>query len=153
MTIDARAVLQARARRLARPLDTSVDAIVDSLLIFAIGRARFAIAARDVRGVRAVGTITPVPGGPDSLAGLVLHAGIPRSVWRLGAVAGIDDPPAAWTRLILIGHDLAFGATAIESLAPADAATLAAAGIELLTLAALLAEPRFTTVPRETETP
>lgn len=133
-------------------MDLAVDATADSLLIFAIGRARFALPARDVRGVRAVGVITPIPGGPPSLAGLVLHAGMPRSVWRLGAVTGVDDPPAAWTRLILIGQDLAFGATAIESLALADDATLAAGGIERLDVEALLAEPRFTTVPRETET-
>ena len=147
---DVRRTLELRAKALAAPIALGESAARgDEVLVFAIGRARVALAIRFLRGVRTVSDIAVIPGAPPALAGVALIAGVPVAVWRIGAVLGVDDPTAGWTRLVLIGEhaiDLVIGATAIEGVIRGDAAVLRASGIELVEGSALLADPRLQVV-------
>jgi len=66
-----RAILEERARALARPLlsDAPVEAV--ELVVLAVGAERYGVDAGKVREVRPLGELAPVPGAPPFWAGVV----------------------------------------------------------------------------------
>lgn len=87
---DERAVLEARARHLARSRsgETSEDRI--SLLTFTLGSERYALDARSVRGVFRLRHLVPLPGATPRVAGLTTWRGHILTVLDLERVLGIE---------------------------------------------------------------
>jgi purine-binding chemotaxis protein CheW len=121
-----RAVLEERARALARPA-AAADAGVLHLVTFALASERYGIEARHVRAVVRLSDYTPVPGAPDFLLGVVNLRGELLAVVDLrkflgAAVRGVSD----LSRVLVLGGDRAeFGILADEAhevrVLPADA--------------------------------
>jgi purine-binding chemotaxis protein CheW len=105
----ARALLEERARALARPLQAATpDAGVLRLLTFALANERYAIEARHVREVVRLTAYVPVPGAPDFLLGVMNLRGEVLAVVDLrkflGAAArGVSD----LARVLVLGGDRA----------------------------------------------
>ena len=75
MTVDSRAILTERARKLAiAPLATS-DSTTEEMLRFALAGERFLTPLRSVREVASLDSITSVPGLPFRFAGLTTFRG------------------------------------------------------------------------------
>lgn len=69
-------ILRERARALARPLaEAPTPTDVVELLVFALGGERYAIEAAHVLEVVPLGELTPVPGAPAHVLGVVNHRG------------------------------------------------------------------------------
>jgi purine-binding chemotaxis protein CheW len=71
----ARAIMDERARLLARPHSQAVVGETVDVLTFALAAERYAIETRYVREVVRLGDLTPVPGTPDFVAGITNHHG------------------------------------------------------------------------------
>jgi len=69
-------ILRERARALARPLaEAPTPTDVVELLVFALGGERYAIETAHVLEVVSFGELTPVPGAPAHVLGVVNHRG------------------------------------------------------------------------------
>jgi len=146
MSDEVQRTLEMRARALAAPIAVDARDQGDEVVIFAIGRARLALASELVRSVRPLAALAPIPGAPAALAGVALIEGAPVLVWRLGVVVSAPDPPEAWTRLLFIGNEsteLVVGVTAVEGFVRADFAALNAMGVERIDGRALIDDPRL----------
>lgn len=87
----ARAVMDERARALApAPLPRAEEVI--EVVTFALASERYAIETRHVRRVEWPGPVTPVPGAPDFLAGVVNLGGEILDVIDLKSVFGLRGP-------------------------------------------------------------
>lgn len=76
MTPDqARAILDARARALARPHAVAADAAQFDAMIFELGGERFAIETRHVLEVVRLIDVTPLPGVPEFVVGVTNYRG------------------------------------------------------------------------------
>jgi purine-binding chemotaxis protein CheW len=71
----ARAVLEARARRLARPPAAPRATDVLEVVEFGLGRERYALAAADVGEVFRLTGRSALPGAPEPIAGVTAHRG------------------------------------------------------------------------------
>jgi purine-binding chemotaxis protein CheW len=113
----ARALLEERARALARPPAATSDAGVLHLVTFALANERYGIEARHVRAVARLSDYTPVPGAPDFLLGVMNLRGEVLAVVDLrkflgAAVRGVSD----LSRVLVLGADRAeFGILADEA--------------------------------------
>src|SRR5689334_20508229 len=110
---DPRAILEERARALARPLATAETAGVD-LLTFRVARERFAIESRFVVAVFRLTDLVPLPGATLPVVGLTRWRGDVLTVLDIrhtfGAVAGALDDLG---RVIVVGETAAeFGVLA-----------------------------------------
>jgi purine-binding chemotaxis protein CheW len=100
-------ILKERARALARIPETVRDAHARlEVLAFTLGKERFALALACVREVHALGPITPVPGTPAFVLGIVNLGGRFQSILDFRILLGIPpgesaDPDAA---VIFIGN-------------------------------------------------
>jgi chemotaxis signal transduction protein len=72
---DERKILDERARRLARPLQTTVEALGAEMLFFSLGDEQLAIEVRYVITIVPLPDIAPVPDLPAVFLGVVNHAG------------------------------------------------------------------------------
>jgi purine-binding chemotaxis protein CheW len=103
----ARAVLEERARALARPLQVAApEAATLRLVTFGLANERYAIEARHVREVVRLTGYTPVPGAPDFLLGVMNLRGEVVAVLDLGkflgaAARGVSD----LSRVLVLGGD------------------------------------------------
>jgi len=89
----ARAVMDERARALARaPAPQPRAEEVIEVVTFALAGERYAIETRHVRRVEWPGPVTPVPGAPDFLAGVVNLGGEILDVIDLKSVLGLGGP-------------------------------------------------------------
>lgn len=102
----SRAILEARARELARPAEAAAgDAETIEVLGFALGAERFAIETRHVRQVVRWAGVTPVPCGHELLAGVVNLDGEILAVFDLGRALGVEGrPPAGGSRVVVLGE-------------------------------------------------
>lgn len=103
----AKALLDGRARALARPLSDARDAGPKlELLAFALGRERYAIETKFVREVLRSSELTPVPGAPSFIAGIANLRGEMLAVIDLRRFLGIEAgglPDLA--RVVVLGTD------------------------------------------------
>jgi purine-binding chemotaxis protein CheW len=111
----AREAMGERARLLARvPPRAPEAAEVLEVVTFALGGERYAVETCHVREVVRFDDLTPVPGGPDFLAGLVNLRGEILAVFDLRRFFGVADPGRTErARVIVLGGERAeFGVLA-----------------------------------------
>jgi purine-binding chemotaxis protein CheW len=111
----ARAVMEERARALARvPPRAPNAAEVIEVVTFSLANERYAVATCHVREVLRCGDVTPVPGAPDFLAGLLNLRGEVLAVFDLRTFFGIAAGGAAGlSRVLVLGGERAeFGVLA-----------------------------------------
>lgn len=124
----ARAVLEERAKALARVPERPPDASeVVEVATFRLASECYALETQYVRRVERLAPVTPVPGTPDHLAGVVNLNGEILAVFDLRVLFGIARGSATdRTRLIVVGDDrdefgiLADSAEEVVSLRNAD---------------------------------
>jgi purine-binding chemotaxis protein CheW len=124
----ARALLEARAERLARPLGEEAPAGERlDVAVFALARERYAIETRLVREIVRFAEYTPVPGAADFLVGVTNLRGEILPVIDLRRFFALPDRGLTdQSRVLVLGHDrkdvgvLADEAQEVASLAVAD---------------------------------
>ena len=168
---DDRALLRQRARELARPADESAAAGLE-LLEFRLAGERYAVAASAVDEVISLQQLTPLPGLPDFLTGIVNVRGRIVAALDLRGLLGLRASGLADVHdLVLVhGHGLELGlladtvigvhAIVPESLQAAPASDDGARnecvsgvtpdGLVVLDLDRLLADPRLVVDEGET---
>ncbi len=87
-----RAVLQARAELLARPMAEERTGASLSLLFFSLGPERYALPIRQVVGVEAEPTVVPLPGIPPHWLGLINRQSQVIPVLHLARWMGLPHP-------------------------------------------------------------
>ncbi len=88
-------VYRKRAAELARPVAAAtVRDEAQEVLLFAVGAERYALELGQVREVIEAPAITPIPGSPRELAGVVNARGRIEPVWETALLLGLP-PPAA----------------------------------------------------------
>ncbi len=111
----ARAVMGERARLLARvpPRAPEADEVLE-VVTFALAGEHYAVETSHVREVVRFGALTPVPGAPDFLAGLVNLRGEILAVFDLRRFFDVADPGRSeQARVIVLGGERAeFGVLA-----------------------------------------
>lgn len=101
---DGRAILEARARALARPPEAAETAATIEVTVFAIAREEYAIESRFLREVLRLADLTPVPGLPEPLAGVTNLRGEILAVFDLRRLFGIATSGIAdLSRLLVLG--------------------------------------------------
>lgn len=98
-----RAVLEARARRLAKPLATIDESAVGDeidILVFLVGEEQLAIPVSAVVAIVRAGVITPLPRATPPVFGVTAWRGRPLTVLTLNGDRGAND---AAGRLIVLG--------------------------------------------------
>jgi purine-binding chemotaxis protein CheW len=110
----AHEVLEARARALARvPIAPPDASAVITILTFALGDEPYAIETRYVRRVVRLEdvTLTPIPGTPEVLTGVINMGGEILAVFDLGRLFGLSGGAHAEpTRVLVLGEERdAFG--------------------------------------------
>ena len=111
----AKAVMDARARALAEAPAAGVDeqSVLD-LLVFELAGHALAIESRHVREVAPLGRITPVPGAPEFVVGVMNLRGEVAAVMDLSGFLGLPRPerPPHAKALILGAERAEFGVVA-----------------------------------------
>ena len=100
-----RAILDARARVLARPRESfDDDAAADQfdVLVFAIGDERLAMPLASIVAIIRAGVVTPLPRAVAPVYGVTAWRGRPLTVLSVGANASADNPER---RLIVLGDE------------------------------------------------
>jgi purine-binding chemotaxis protein CheW len=87
-------VLEERARALARPPDDRADGDEIELVVLTVGAERYGIDVRQIREVRPLAGLAPVPATPGFWAGLVNLRGSLCPVLSLGRYLGLAGPDA-----------------------------------------------------------
>lgn len=104
-------ILQARARALAQPRESSDRAETIPLLEFRLARERYAVETRYVHEVHPLRELTPLPGTPPFLRGIVNLRG--RIVAVLDLKGFFDLPETGFTdlhRIVVVrGNDMEVG--------------------------------------------
>ena len=90
-----RQVLEERARALARPPEDQADGDALELVVLAVGAERYGVDVRQVREVRPLAGLAPVPGTPACWVGLVNLRGSLCPVLSLRRYLGVGDDPDA----------------------------------------------------------
>ena len=98
-----RAVLEARARRLAKPLETINESATEDeidVLVFLVGEEQLAISVTAIVAIVRAGVITPLPRATPPVFGVTAWRGRPLTVLTLNGDAGAHDADG---RLIVLG--------------------------------------------------
>lgn len=111
-------IYQERAQRLAQPpaLETSAE---EELLIFRAGGERYAFRVADVSEVLRECRVTPVPGAPRVVAGVIQVRGEIRPVYDLRRKLGLPEMEGETGAVILMrgnGHPFGARVDAIEEI-------------------------------------
>ena len=119
----ARAVMEERARALARvPPRAPNAAEVIEVVTFSLANERYAVETCHVREVIRCSDVTPVPGAPDFLTGLLNLRGEVLAVFDLRTFFGVAAGGAAGLRRVLVlgGERAEFGvlADAVQEVLP-----------------------------------
>src|SRR6266542_408905 len=122
----ARVLMDERARVLARPVEqTTADGLQLEVVVFRLGDERYGIEARHVREVARLTDLTPVPGGPDFLAGVTTLRGQILALIDLRPFLGVSSrglTDLSWVLVLGDNRDefgvLADAATEVVALPP-----------------------------------
>jgi purine-binding chemotaxis protein CheW len=108
---EAERTLHERARKLARPAQQRPDAEQIELLEFRLARERYAVESRHVQGVYPLRDLTPLPGTPPFLLGLVNVRGRILPVFDLRKLFELPEQGLTdMHRIVLVrGNDLELG--------------------------------------------
>ena len=157
--IDDRAVLEARARRLARPIDRAAPST--SLTVIERGGDRVAFRTSEVAAVLRSPHVVPLPGLPPVVCGLLSHRGDPLPVFDLRALLGAATADVIAVAVVLESGSqppLALAADRVDETSVAQddlrparldgpfsamAHATTAEGLVVLDAERLLADPRF----------
>ncbi|HKV41468.1 MAG TPA: chemotaxis protein CheW [Blastocatellia bacterium] len=86
--------------------DSDYDATAVSVLVFSVGKRAFAVAVDSTEGVVDCPRVTPLPGAPDGIVGIVSV----RGKMTLAVDASLDEyTPASRCRLILLRGEAQLG--------------------------------------------
>ena len=137
-----RAILDARTRALASPINVEVrDARIEALVL-RVGGERYTLAAEAVRAVAALARLSPLPHAPPSVAGLTARGGVIVPVFHLRAVLGLAlTTLPEYGRIVLLGegsNQLALIVDAVEGTTRVDPTTLRPAPQTLVAAAGAL---------------
>jgi purine-binding chemotaxis protein CheW len=110
----ARAILDERARLLARVPVQETRAEGLEVVVFTLANERYGIETRHVREVVRLTNLTPLPGAPEFLAGIINLRGSILAVLDLGKFFGLAVPELSdRARVIVLGEERAeFGVLA-----------------------------------------
>ena len=125
---EAQHVLEARARRLARPMNRDRRAVGVEVLTFSVSRERFALDSRYVFAVFMLQELVPLPGAQAPVVGLTRWRGDVLTVIDLRGLVGaatnaLDD----LGRVIVVGGanaDFGILADSLGEIVPVDMASL-----------------------------
>lgn len=121
---DARAVLKARARALARPAAAVTPSARRSMVVFSLGDERYALETRYVAAVSRMAEVCPLPGAAAHVLGLTSVQGELLVVFDLRVLMGIAcAPPTDATRMMVLGGqraEFAIIADAVHDVHPQD---------------------------------
>lgn len=114
-------ILQARARELARPLDSGVVEENTSLLVVEVGPERYAVDVSAVREIKPLAGVTPLPGLPSFWRGLVNLRGNLVPVLDLATYLALPPArePGAEPKLVFVaaeGIDVALVVDAVREI-------------------------------------
>jgi purine-binding chemotaxis protein CheW len=155
------AVLEARARAIARPLAVDASQVTVDAVCFSCGEDRYAIDVASVQRIARLGPVTKLPGVPRYIGGVTNLRGRLIPIVDLGLLLG-GSTGAEASHVVAIGSEpddialLASAVTGIEAVpleagAGTDGARMRpvvgrilADGRALIDAAALLADPRLT---------
>lgn len=127
----ARALLEARARRLARPTDADEGAPQDmlDLLVVQVGEERLAVPVASIVAIARTGSIAPLPRAVAPVYGVTAWRGRPLTVLSLGVGRPIVT---AETRLVVLGSGARAALTvvvdAVDDVARVERAALSPVG-------------------------
>src|SRR5687768_11763794 len=102
---DERQILRRRARNLATPPQLAAPATIVDVLGFTLGGAPYAVETRFLREVTRLADLTPVPGAPDLLLGLVSVRGEVVAVFDLRRLLGFGAGGDGARRLLVLGGE------------------------------------------------
>ena len=102
LTEDIERAYRERAKLYAQPITEQEREKTDRVLLFQVGASRFGLPAADVVEVIARAKITPVPGAPAIVAGLIQVRGEIRPVLSLTAALGLPAPEGLRTAGLII---------------------------------------------------
>lgn len=119
----ASAVLEARARELAAPVDRAVDP-GEMHLVLRVGGGRLSVPARRASHVGALAALTPVPGAPTAVRGIAAVLGRLVPVVDLAALLGVERAARrGLERIVVVERDqrpLGLLVEAVEDLVPLE---------------------------------
>lgn len=105
MPADARALLAARARDLARPTAAVGQSHGRLMLFFTLGGEQLALEARWLLGVTRLGSLTVLPGAEAPLRGVTVWQGELLTVLDIRSLLGISTAGLSdMTRLLVLGE-------------------------------------------------
>jgi purine-binding chemotaxis protein CheW len=103
------AILEERARALARPAEASEPVEALSLVVLAVGGERYGVEIRHVREVHSVSPPTPVPGTPPFWIGLVNARGGLYPLLDLRRYLGLPEREGPGRMVLVAGAGLVVG--------------------------------------------
>ncbi|MBC7790185.1 MAG: chemotaxis protein CheW [Anaerolineae bacterium] len=127
---DARVILDERARVLALPIETRIEADDSEVIVFRVGEETYAVPLENVVEVARGAGITPLPGAERPAVGVMGWRGRILTVLEIGSTVVSREEPGGESRILVVGERrAAFGlvASAIEGVRQiaADSVTLA----------------------------
>jgi len=122
-TAEERAILAERARSLAhKPVDGSARRTLN-VVVFRLGQERFALDVTAVAELIRNAPVTPLPGGPAHLLGLIYHRGGLMRLVDIRAQLGLPIPSAELAEVVVLNGEgmlTGIGVDAIESVLSLD---------------------------------
>ena len=116
---DARAILDERARALAKPLVARTDLDAYDVMVFRVGEETYGVPLEHVVEVARGAGVTPLPGVERPVIGITGWRGRILTVLDVSSAAGSQTEPGDETRIVVLGERrAAFGviANAIDSI-------------------------------------
>ena len=98
-------ILDARARKAARPEAAGEPEDVLEVLCFSLGGERYAVETRYVGEVRHLARLTLLPGAPAFLSGVMSLRGRVLAVIDLGTFFGLPEPSGADSHVVIVLRD------------------------------------------------
>ena len=100
-----RVILENRAREFAKPLEERIQDEGEDVVVFDLAGERYAVESEVVREIRRLGGLTPLPGIPSFVLGIVNVRGEILSVLDLAKILGLPVRPFGDTASMLVLSD------------------------------------------------
>lgn len=125
-TDQERAILEARAARLARANVNHAPLDLRDVVVVRAGRDLYALDARRVRAVGMVARLTPIPQAPEHVAGFASFRGEIVVVFHLHGVLGLPTTLSEHGTMVAFDDGVALAVDAVEGFRSVDARELRA---------------------------